>query len=252
MKSYALVSYPSTLVGGALLAASSLAIAQNSGPSPHLSLPEKGAFSCIEQSLSLVAAAIDRQGCLATVGDYTLDGDVDYNGDGVCTIDDTTIAVLTADDTFRGTNQTTSISIAGEIDDVYFLDLAGAFWYSGEGEIMYADAEFRLCVGANCPADAESYDEHVVKDFFSDTSSLPGRLVLDQGLEVITKTDWPRMKFRQTSRYTPPDGGIGSIDIDKVSIAPSNAPQCYMGFKAEVDDFGSGIQFAGNLRVMPL
>ncbi len=247
-----MVSYTSKLVGGALLTASSLALAQNTGPSPHLSLPEKGAFSCIEQSMSLVAAAIDRQGCLATVGDYTLDGDVNYNGDGACTIDDTTIAVLTADDTFRGTNQTTSISIAGEIDDVYFLDLAGAFWYSGEGEIMYADAEFQLCVGANCPAGAERYDEHVLKDFFSDPAFLPGRQVMDQGLEVITKTDWPRMKFRQASRYTPPNGGIGSINIDKVSIAPSNAPQCFVRFEAEVDDFGSGIQFAGNLTVLPL
>ncbi len=37
----------------------------------------------------------------------------------------------------------------GEIDDVDFITLDGYFWYSGEGEIMYADADFQLCL-VNC------------------------------------------------------------------------------------------------------
>ncbi len=60
------------------------------------------------------------------------------------------------------------------------------------------------------------------------------------------------MKFRQASRFRPPDGGIGSISIDKVSIAPSNAPQCFIRYDAEVDDFGGGIQFNGSVLVFPL
>ncbi len=246
----------STAIAGAMLATSSVAIAQgNTGPSPDLTLPEKGAFSCIEQSLSLLAALIDRQGCAASTGNYTLGGDVEYDGDGSCTIDDTTVNVVTLADTMRGTHQGTSIAGVGEIDDVDFFGLVGNFWYSKEGEIMYADAVFQLCL-TNCagsvPPGAENYDEHVIKDFYSDPLLLPERLVYDQGLEVITKNNWPRKKYRQDSEYYPPNGGLGYVQIDKVSIAPNNAPQCYLDFDAEVDDFGEGIQFNGNVMVAPL
>ncbi len=256
-------------IAGAMLATSSVAIAQGvpqSGPSPDLTPPEKGAFSCIEQSLSLMAALIDRQSCASTEGEYTLGGDIDYNGDGSCTIDDTTVTVVTQNDTMRGTQQQTAIPVAGEIDDVDFFDLDGSFWYSGEGEIMYADAYFKLCLnncGPGFPG-AENYDEHVIKDFYlavdfvrvqldSSPSPLPGdRVVFDQGLEVITKNNWPRKKYRQISRYIPPDGGLGHVHIRKFSIAPSNAPQCYLDLEATVDDFGGGIQFSGNLSVMSM
>ncbi len=259
----------STAIAGALLAASWMAIAQMqfppSGPSPNLTLPEKGAFSCIEQSLSLVAALIDRQGCAATEGNYTLSGDIDYNGDGSCTIDDTTVDVRTLDDTLRGTHQVTAIAVPGEIDDVDFIGLDGEFWYSGEGEILWANANFLLCLvncGSGFPG-AENYDEHVIKDFDLGLFASPGaqndveiplfdRVVFDQGLEVITKNDWPRKKYRQQSEYVPPNGGIGRIGIRKVSIAPSNAPQCYMLYRGLADDFGGGIQFSGDLNVMPL
>ncbi len=260
----------STAIAGALLAASSAAIAQNNilpDMSPHLTLPEKGTFSCIEQSLNLVAALIDRQGCAATAGDYTLSGDILYNGDGHCTVDDRRIEVETVQDTMRGTQQVTATDGDGEIDDVDFFDLNGNFWYSGEGEIMYADAYFQLCMvncGPGFPG-AENYDEHVIKDFYggfvgSEITQLDNqieiplfdRIVFDQGLEVITKNNWPRKKYRQDSRYIPPNGGLGDLVISKVSIAPDNAPQCYMFFGAQVDDFGGGIQFSGNLMVMPL
>ncbi len=258
----------STAIAGAMLAASSAAIGQvfpPSGPSPDLTLPEKGTFSCIEQSLSLVAALIDRQGCAATEGNYTLSGDINYNGDGFCTIDDTLVAVTTANDTMRGTHQVTNIPVPGEIDDVDFISLLGDFWYSGEGEIMYADAIFQLCMvncGPGFPG-AENYDEHVIKDFYLAVDASPtvqnnseilplARVVFDQGLEVITKNNWPRKKYRQVSDYVPPNGGIGRIGIRKVSIAPSNAPVCFIVYRAEADDFGGGIQFSGNLSVMPL
>ncbi len=232
--------------------------AKLAGP-PNLTLPEKGAFTCIEQSVSMVSALIDRQGCAATTGNYTLGGEVDYYGEGSCTIDDTTVSVQTLSDDMRGTHQFTFIKeFSGEIDDVDFFGLDGHFWYSGEGEIMYAYAFFKLCLNCLRPAPsgsgrpgAENYDEHVIKDFYGDVSR-DDRFVLDQGLEVITKNNWPRMKFRQASRFRPPDGGIGSISIDKVSIAPSNAPQCFIRYDAEVDDFGGGIQFSGTVGVFPL
>ena len=244
----------SSAIAGAMLATSSVAIAQNTGPSPNMTLPEKGAFTCIEQSLSLLAALIDRQGCEATEGNYTLGGDIEFDGEGSCTIDDVTIDVVTAADGMRGTHQQTSIPDAGEIDDVDFFDLDGHFWYSKEGEIMYAYADFELCFvncGSGFPG-AESYDEHVIKDFWSDPQFLPERIVLDQGLEVITKNDWPRKKYRQTSKYVPPNGGLGRVEIEKVSIAPNNAPQCLMNFEADVDDFGGGIQWSGTVEVVPL
>ncbi len=246
----------SSAIAGAMLATSSVAIAQNTGASPELTLPEKGAFTCIEQSLSLVAALIDRQGCAASLGNYTLSGDILFDGSGFCTVDDTTVGVLTQNDTMRGTYQTTAIAGVGEIDDVDFTNLRGEFWYSGEGEIMYADAYFQLCL-VNCGVDlpgAENYDEHVIKDFYMDPNPTERgeRVVLDQGLEVITKNNWPRKKYRQTSEYVPPDGGLGYVEIDKVSIAPSNAPECYIILDAEVDDFGGGIQWSGSLDVLPL
>lgn len=254
MQDSVFTSFTSTLVGGALLAASSVATAQNTGPAPDLTLPEKGAFTLMDQALSLVAALIDRQGCSATAGNYTLGGGTDSNGEGSATIDDTTITVTTNLDDFRGTNQATAIPAPGQIGDVDFFNLDGRFWYSGAGEIMYADADFQLCF-INCgPAfpGAEDYDEHVIKDFFADTEGKPSRLVLDQGLEVITKQDYPRRKYRQDSRYMPPDGQIGEVDIEKVSIAPSNAPQCFLEYDALVDDFGGGIRFQGTLLVFPL
>ncbi len=246
----------SSAIAGAMLATSSVAIAQNTGPSPNLTLPEKGAFTCIEQSLSLLAALIDRQGCAATEGGYTLGGDIEFDGEGACTIDDTTVLVATAGDTMRGTAQQTAIDDVGEIDDVDFTNLRGEFWYSGEGEIMYADAYFQLCLvncGDGLPG-AEDYDEHVIKDFYQDNlpSEQGERFVLDQGLEVITKNDWPRKKYRQTSKYVPPNGGLGRVEIEKVSIAPNNAPQCLMNFEADVDDFGGGIQWSGTVEVVPL
>ncbi len=257
----------STAIAGAMLATSSVAIAQvNSGPAPDLTLPEKGAFSCIEQTLSMLAALIDRQGCEATTGAYTHNGDILFNGDGSCTIDDRTVDVETIDDNMRGTHQYTSTEDVGEIDDVDFFNLDGHFWYSEKGEIMYAYAYFDLCLincGGTDPNGAENYDEHVIKDFYLGLNFFPEvqnnneilplyRLVFDQGLEVITKNDWPRKKYRQDSVYFPPNGGIGSIGIRKVSIAPSNAPQCYMLYEAQADDFGGGIQFSGDLWVMPM
>ena len=244
----------STAIAGTMLAVSSVAIGQTILPSPDLILPEKGAFTCIEQSLSLVAALSEKQGCDDSV-DYTLDGDIEFNGFGSCTIDDATVAVATvADNELRGTHQQTSIPVAGEIGDVDFLNLDGNFWYSGKGEIMYADAHFQLCVlncGSGFPG-AEDYDEHVIKDFFAEPMFLPDRLVIDQGLEVITKENYPRMKFRQSSTYVPPNGGLGEILIDKISVAPSNAPECMIKLDLVVDDFGGGIQFTGNVMVVPM
>ena len=121
---------------------------------------------------------------------------------------------------------------------------------------MYAYSDFQLCLnncGPNFPG-RENYDEHVIKDFYDDffAARESERFVLDAGLEVITKNDWPRMKFRQVSNYLPPNGGIGFVEFDKVTIAPNNAPQCYVRYDAEVDDFGGGIEFDGILSVMPL
>ncbi len=135
-----------------------------------------------------------------------------------------------------------------------FITLAGNFWYTGEGEIMYSETYFQLCLincGDGFPG-AEDYDEHVIKDFYLDGELVPDRIVHDQGLEVITKMNWPRVKFRQTSYYLPPDGGLGELKIEKVSIAPSNAPRCYIEYEAQVDDFGSGMQFSGAVMVAPM
>lgn len=241
----------STAIAGALLATSSVAIAQ--GPAPNLTVQEKAAFTCIEQALSITAAIVERTGCAAVAnpGVYSLGGNVDFNGDGACTLDDFTIEVATAVDDFRGTQVNTSNSDRGQVDDVEVDNLAGTFWFSRLGEIMYGAADFTLCVsdcGPQNPQKDEDYDEHIIKDFY-DSASV-SRIIIDEGLEVITKEDYPRMKFRQDSNYVPPNGGIGDIVITKVPIAPENSPVCTILYDAEVDDLSNGIQFSGNVTVL--
>ena len=120
---------------------------------------------------------------------------------------------------------------------------------------MVARSDFGLCV-LNCagsqPPGREAHDEHVIKDFLLEASQLPERVVMDQGLEVITKLNYPRMKFRQTSLYIPADGGLGFLAIEKLSVAPDNSPQCFIQYEALVDDFGGGIQLKGEVIVSPL
>ena len=87
---------------------------------------------------------------------------------------------------------------------------------------MYGSSDFTLCVAdCNNPSKDEDYDEHIIKDFW-DVAPV-SRQIIDYGLEVITKMDYPRMKFRQNSNYTPPNGGIGRVNVVKVPIAPENS-----------------------------
>ncbi len=224
---------------------------------PNLTLPEKSAFAILEQGVSMLAAVIDRVGCAVTAGTYTFDVDANGDGSGSGTIDDATIVIpLPVTDNLRGTKLNTTVPVPGEIDDVLVVDLDGYYTFSRTGEIMLARSDFGLCVlnclGPEFPG-REAHDEHVIKDFLLDATQLPERVVEDQGLEVITKLNYPRMKFRQTSLYVPADGGLGFVEIEKVSIAPNNSPQCYIRYDAIVDDFGGGIQFIdGEVTVFPL
>jgi len=247
----------STAIAGALLATSSVAIAQVFATAPNLSVPEKAAFTCIEQALSVTAAVVERTGCAAVAnpGVYSLGGNVNFDGDGACTLDDFTITVDTVLDDFRGTNVLTANDDRGQVDDVEVDNKAGTYWFSRLGEIMYGSSDFTLCVsdcGPNNPQKDEPHDEHIIKDFFKVDNGEKNGLIQDAGLEVITKMDYPRMKFRQDSEYTPPNGGLGELEIDKVSIAPENAPVCGLRYEAEVDDFGGGIQFTGTLFVLQM
>ena len=224
---------------------------------PNLTRPEKSAFAILEQGLSMLAAVIDRVGCAVTEGSYTFDVDANADGTGSGTIDDATVVIpATVIDNLRGTKLETTVPVPGEIDDVLVVDLEGYFTFSRTGEMMLARSDFGLCV-LNCTSPdypgREAHDEHVIKDFLLDRGQLPERVVVDQGLEVITKLDYPRMKFRQTSVYVPADGGLGYVEIEKVSIAPNNSPQCLIQYEAMVDDFGGGIQFVhGTVTVSPL
>ena len=241
----------STAIAGALLATSSVATAQVFATAPNLSVPEKAAFTCIEQALSVTAAIVERTGCAAVAnpGVYSLGGNVNFDGDGSCTLDDFTITVDTILDDFRGTNVLTANNGRGQVDDVVVDNKTGAYWFSRLGEIMYGSSDFTLCVAdCNNPSKDEDYDEHIIKDFY-DIASV-SRIIIDEGLEVITKEDYPRMKFRQDSTYVPPNGGIGDLIITKVPIAPENSPVCTILYDAVVDDLSGGIQFSGNVTVL--
>jgi hypothetical protein len=237
--------------------ASSAAFAQSEGPPPNLSVQEKGLFSLVEMGVSITAAQVDRQGCGSRT--YSFGGSVNFQGGGSVTVDDLRLTTAVTVNDLRGTFFQTDIPAEGELGDLAVrrsptalrhAGYVGDFRYSRRGEIAYGDAEFDLNVNS-FGSIYERHDEHIIKDFFQSSNvfgGLPG--VEDRGLEVITKLDYPRAKWRQVSEYYRADGGIGILSITKTLIAPDNAASCQIQInQALVDDFGDGLQISGTVSV---
>ncbi|MEM7254465.1 MAG: hypothetical protein AAF493_23860 [Pseudomonadota bacterium] len=217
------------------------ASAELGGPAPNLSNHEKAAFTLVEQSLSIVASIVDRFGCSGASHSFSATTNVatpPLNLGGNATVDDRPISVAMIKSDFRGQHFATDTSGGGEIGDVDVRKLEGFFAFSNAGEIMYGYGDFTL--------NGEPHDEHIIKDWYKGEVFGGKDGVRDKGLEVTTKLDDPRGKWRQTSQYLRPNGQIGVLSITKTRIAPDGAALCQIKMRqCIVDDFGNNLQIAG-------
>lgn len=231
------------------------------GSSPSLDLDEKLLISVLEQVASVAAAFAEHQACS---GSETLSvSTLTAARSASSTWDDWTANAQTFTDNPSGTRINTTSGV-GEVGNTAVANLAGQFTFSNDGEIMYGDAIFDI--------GADTYDEHVVKDIFIADVSPGGpdpvpneqRVVLDRGIEVITKQrvafpglpestsnpliGYPRSKWRQTSRFVEPNSGLGLISFRKVRIAPNGAPVCFIAIDVGLDRDAAGFDgFGGSL-----
>ncbi len=272
----------SSIIGGAVALAlsvtASTAMAAGNNPfgegkqAPNLSVQEKVLFTLNETTVSIVSAIVDAIDCSVAEGSYTYSATAFANGTGTATIDDytinaTVISEMINPNGIRGTRVDVDDDGEEEIGDVQLRNLDGTFYFSRKGEIMYSNADFQIFPGG-LGSHWEDYDEHVIKDYYwyparnqcngvlSESCTFDGVFnsgrggVKDAGLEVITKLDYPRAKWREMSQYLPPNGVIGKSTITKTSIAPENAPECKVEIhEAQVIDFGSGLQLDGKVDV---
>ncbi|MCB1744247.1 MAG: hypothetical protein KDK91_28015 [Gammaproteobacteria bacterium] len=234
---------------------------EDDGLPGNLSLTEKSLFSLIEMTASILATRVDRVGC--STANYSFGGSVAFDGTGSVRIDDLSITTAPTVNEIRGTFFQTDIPTPGDIGGVQFRQSATAnrhVGYVGDlrftrlGEIAYGDAEFDLNVGS-FDSNWERHDEHIIKDFFrgnvfgipapnpADPTSASG--IQDRGLEVVTKLDFPKAKWRQYSQYYRPDGVPGRVQIRKVLIRHNNGPSCEIQMEGNVTHFDGGLFLSG-------
>ena len=119
--------------------------------------------------------------------------------------------------------------------DINLVDVENyiaTYGWDSSGSIMWAEAYMDV--------DGDDYDQHIIKDFWdvSEDKQDPEhqvKIVRDEGLEVITKLDFPRTKWFQESIYIREDGQPGKIDWIKTQIAPFGSDLCKMTFTGDVD-----------------
>ncbi len=243
-----------TLSAVALVMSVAASSAFAEGQAPELTNEEKVLFSLNETAMGIMAGIVDATSCMASEGTYSYTADVtaDFQGgNGVAILDDRSIDAQTIQNTLRGTVVEVSTSGSDEVGDVSIRGLSGAYHFSRLGEIMYNRNDFQInpnTLGSHW----EDYDNHYIKDYYWGPvfGSKTSNGVLDAGLLVVTKQDDPRTKWRETSQYTRANGIDGKASLTLVQIAPDNAPLCKITMrKADVTDFGSGLQLFGSIKV---
>jgi hypothetical protein len=244
--------------------------------SPKMTLADRALFACTEQTLSIIAATADAVGCRALVDKVSYEAYGYYDGSCSAQVDDLFVyGVATLDDP-RGTIIQTAVQHKSDYKNTKVQDLEGEFAFSPEGEIMLHTSYMTLTPDGHY--NPEYYDEHVTKDYFGDkvfgltecdvgladpktSQCKPLWGIKDKGLEAITKTvggyDLPRAKWREHSQFLEPDGHDGLHSITKkltviklANKAPTTEPCTIRINKADVYDFGSGLQAWGDIVVV--
>lgn len=208
------------------------------GDVPNLTMAEKGGFILIEALLSSVAQVITFQRCEVTAGTYDMYVSTNFQGYGEGFVDGKELKIENITpiptkgelfETADGDNPPNTKDINGvrmrRHDGLFGIDLFGS--------MLYGNSTVEIDNGF----DWELWDEHIIKDFWKRKDQSDWHQVDDNGLELITKLQAPVAKYWQTSEYTRPNGGPGSISITKSQIAPNSANLCTMTFTAAVGDF---------------
>ena len=245
-------------VAGTVIAAAQPASAQIEIPA-NLSTAERAAWVGIESAASLVASVVAKK--FSCGGSYGLSGTiyaVDPNDDGG---DDSTIGgTLTVDerdididvevtDNQRGTNILVTTGGRETIGGEEIRGLRGDYWFSRDSAIMYGDAVFRI--------NDDLWDEHIIKDFFVSTVQIgdePATLgIRDEGIEVITKLDFPVAKWFQTSQYQRFNGIPGKFEVEKNRQQFFGGSTCVIRISGDLfNDFsGGGLAVSADITVSP-
>ena len=233
------------VLGAALTVAASTAFAQ--GPSPDAHFTEQAGWAGLESGLSLAAADIADKGC--PMGFHTLDVVIEADGSGViklgCLLNLNIVktASSTKGNLFRVTG-------GGIFRSTTVTNFIANYGFDRDGAMMWGKAD--MVFDGHSP-----YDEHIIKDFYLvdpkhyDLTKPEWHAdVKDEGLELITKLDYPRAKWFQKSYHKRPNGGDGAISVTKYQIAPDSALLCKMTYSAGVDNIGFGWETVGGLLVI--
>ncbi len=236
------------------------------GNRPNLSLVEKGAYALIESMLSTVAGVLQYKGC-GKVGDppKMLSTEVHvYDVSGVITtavagsgsrVDGTNYAITGQT---NASNKGTLLYItkvtggSERIDNTFinsFLTRFPGFGFDQAGSMAYASADMVI--------ETNPFDEHIIKDFWKRCTRpgtgvpeacpsgetkppAPGseldHQIVDFGLELITKLNYPRSKYEQSSLYRRPNNGDGWMWMVKTKIAPNIGTLCQIQLNLSIDD----------------
>ncbi len=235
------------MIGGVSTTASA------AGPAPQLTPQEKVLFSLTEQAVGTIGAITDANPTGCFNANYNISATANLSS-GSLTLDDRTFSATVRENNNRGTFVDVTSPGSGDVGNVGVRRVKNFFHFSKLGEIMYSNGDFQI-KPIELGAQWEDYDLHVIKDFWWDTVFGGGPQgaangVRDAGLEVVTKLDYPRSKWRQTSQYRRFDGIDGLYSVTKVLIAPDNAPGCKIQIRrADVQRFGNELELIGTLRV---
>jgi hypothetical protein len=239
-----------TLASALVIAGLSVGVAQASGTPAGLTKAEKSAFSLLESLFSATAAAIEANigGCAAMAFGYNVEANAFSNGDGTARIGRFFVETWGQPFDVRGDLfDVEQVDSPGDINLVDVADYVALYGWDSSGSIMWASADMTV--------NWDPYDQHIIKDFWDNTDEGEHQVkkVLDAGLEVITKLDYPRSKWFQWSDYTREDGVEGIITWTKTQIAPYGGDLCNMLFTGDVDLQGHGFQlFHGRLIISAL
>lgn len=250
-----LKKFISVLVCLGLLATFSIAKAQtftNSLLPPNSTPGEEAGTALGESFLSLTSAIITRLGvCAAGTSGVTISVNAGGNGSGTY---DTDIvlnilrrqAAVNLANAANGNIYDVTQAGAGVFRGVPINSYAGIYAFGIGGAIMTGSATFNL-IEFNVP---NLWDEHIIKDFWTQTGTF-GKIVRDDGLEVITKINYPRSKWRQTSFHQRPDGGQGLWSATKTLVTINNVAACTVSIAGTFASNFGGITFAGAITVTP-
>lgn len=216
-------------------------------PSPDLGRPEKAAFALIDGLFAAASAVVEHQGCHATAFFYRVTVDTFWDGSGSATLGNLTLEISESASSTKGQIYDAFAPQAGSIAYVGISNFLGTYAFDWAGSIFRG--------GAAMQVKGIEYENRVIADLWADSQPGPDPpLVPDiamNGIEAITKVEYPRAKWSNELLYQRPGAADGSILLVKTRTGPDSAMPCTMTFTALVDDFGGGFQtFDGLLTIV--